>query len=64
MSEEQDHEIALTYRRHGGTGRIKDDGEIAREEELDPPEAKQYWESTIAPRIAAGTHSGVFNFLK
>lgn len=42
-----------------------EDGEtISRDEGLDPPEADQYWEEFITPRVDAGDHHGIFQHLR
>ncbi|MGV1867303.1 hypothetical protein [Rhizobium sp. B21/90] len=65
MSEERDLEIAKEYRSRGGVGRLMEDGEtISRDEGLDPPEADQYWEEFITPRVDAGDHYGIFQHLR
>jgi hypothetical protein len=65
MSEERDLEIAKEYRSRGGTGRlVEEDGTIAREVHLDPPEAVKYWDEVILPRLNAGDHQGIFKYLR
>lgn len=65
MSDERDLEIAKEYRSRGGVGRLVEaNGSISRDEGLDPPEADEYWEGVIKPRVDAGDHLGIFQYLR
>jgi hypothetical protein len=63
MSDERDREIAETYKSRGGTARLLEDRKIARDEALDPPEAHEYWNEFIKPRVDAGDYHGIFQYL-
>jgi hypothetical protein len=65
MSEERDLEIAKEYRSRGGTGRlVEEDGTISREIHLDPPEAVEFWDRVIQPRVDAGDYLPIFKYLR
>lgn len=65
MSDARDLEIAKKYRSRGGVGRlVEEDGTITRDEGLDPPEADEYWDEFIKPRVDAGDHIGILRYLR